>query len=110
MHKRLPARTRARTETAGLKGEGTMPVYLVERDLPGVTMVQLAAIRRASSEACARFAADGKLVQYRRSTFVPGESRCLCLFEAPDADRVQEVNEDAQIPYTRIVIALEFAP
>lgn len=84
-----------------------MPVYLVERTLPGVTLAQLTAMRQALRDACAT---AGTAVCYRRSIVVPGESRCLCLFEAPDAERVQEVNEAAQIPYNRILTALELAP
>lgn len=87
-----------------------MPVYVVERHVPGVTMAQLTAIRRAARTACATFAADGKPVRYLRSTFVPGESRCLCLFEAPDAERVQAVNDAAQIPYNRILMVLDLDP
>ncbi len=84
-----------------------MPVYLVERDLPGITLTQLTASRRAARAMCESFVADGQPVRYLRSIFVPGESRCLCLFEAPTAERVQEVNEAAQIPYNRIITALD---
>lgn len=87
-----------------------MPVYLVERDLPGATLAQLAAIRDAARVACDRLTMEGTLVRYLRSTFVPGESRCLCLFEALDAQRVREVNEAAQVPYSRIVVALDLDP
>jgi hypothetical protein len=87
-----------------------MPVYVVERDLPGVTLAQLAAIRRAGSDMSARFAAAGRPVRCLRGIFLPGESRCLCLFEAPDAALVQEVNDAAQIPYNRIIMALDLAP
>jgi hypothetical protein len=34
----------------------------------------------------------------------------MCLFEAPNAQRVREVNEEAQIPFTRIVEALDLTP
>jgi hypothetical protein len=87
-----------------------MPVYLVERHVPGVTMAQLRAIRAAAQETCTAFAADGKPVRYLRGLFIPGESRCLCLFEAPDAERVQDVNEATRIPYNRILLALDLAP
>jgi hypothetical protein len=90
--------------------DGTMSVYLVERDLPGISLAQFAAIRSAARKACDRFATGGKSVQYLRSTFVPGESRCLCLFEAPDAELAREVNEAAQIPFHRIVMALDLDP
>jgi len=87
-----------------------MPVYLVERDLPGVTMAQVRALREATQRSCDAITAQGQSVRYLRSTFVPGESRCLCLFEASSADFVQEVNEDAQIPYTRIILAVDLPP
>lgn len=86
-----------------------MSLYLVERHLPGITLTELEALRRAETRACARFLAQGKQVRYVRSTFSPGESRCQCLFEAPDADIVQEVNDLAQIPYSRIVLAMDLA-
>ena len=97
--------TRRRAE-----GEITVSVYLVERDLPGVSLAQLAALRRVAREACATFTADGKPVAYVRGLFIPGESRCLCLFEAPDAERVRAVNEVAQLPYNRIIMALDLGP
>jgi muconolactone delta-isomerase len=84
-----------------------VPLYLVERYLPGMTIAELAALQRAEERACAASVAQGKSVRYLRSTFSPGESRCQCLFEAPNADRVQEVNDLAQIPYSRIVLALD---
>jgi len=54
--------------------------------------------------------AEGKPVRYIRTTFVPGEAHCMCLFEAENADHVREVNETAQIPFTRIVEALDLTP
>lgn len=54
--------------------------------------------------------AEGKNVRYIRTTFVPGEAHCMCLFEAESADLVREVNEAAQIPFTRIVEALDLTP
>jgi len=52
----------------------------------------------------------GKNVRYIRTTFVPGEAHCMCLFEADNPDLVREVNEAAQIPFTRIVEALDLTP
>jgi hypothetical protein len=48
-----------------------------------------------------KFTADGKAVRYIRTTFVPGEAHCMCLFEAANPELVKEVNDAAQIPYTR---------
>lgn len=87
-----------------------MAIYMVERDLPGITMEQLAAAQRGAIEAGRRFTAEGKAVRYIRSTFVPGEARCMCLFEAANPQLVKEVNETAQIPSLRIVEALDLTP
>jgi hypothetical protein len=54
-----------------------------------------------------QFTAAGKPVHYLRSLFLPDEARCLCLFEAASAKVVQQVNELAQVPFTRIVEALD---
>lgn len=87
-----------------------MSVYLVERDLPGITLEQLAGAQKAAIQTSEEFSAQGKAVRYIRSTYVPGEARVMCLFEAPDAQRVKEVNEAAQVPFTRIVEALDLTP
>jgi hypothetical protein len=87
-----------------------MAVYMVERDLPGITLEQLGGAQQAAINTSRRLTEDGRPVRYIRSTYVPGEARCMCLFEAPNAQRVREVNEEAQIPFTRIVEALDLTP
>jgi hypothetical protein len=87
-----------------------MAVYMVERELPGVTMDQLAAAQKSAIETGRQFTAEGKNVRYIRTTFVPGEAHCMCLFEADNPQLVREVNEAAQIPFTRIVEALDLTP
>src|SRR5205807_1282028 len=87
-----------------------MPIYMVERDLPGFTIEQLAAAQQAAIATSQQLTIQNKPVRYIRSTYVPNEARCMCLFEAPDADRVREVNEAAHLPFTRIVEALDLTP
>ena len=87
-----------------------MPVYMVDRDLPGIEMDQLAAAQQAAIETSKKLTSDGKPVRYIRTTFVPGEAHCMCLFEADSADHVREVNETAKIPFTRIIEALDLTP
>jgi muconolactone delta-isomerase len=87
-----------------------MAVYMVDRDLPGVTMEQLAAAQKAAIQTGQKLTSEGKPVRYIRSTFVPGESRCMCLFEAPNAELVKELNDQAKIPYSRVVEALDLTP
>lgn len=85
-----------------------MPIYMVERILPGATLESLAALRQAARDVCRASTAAGKPVRYLRSTVTPGESRCRCLFEAADGDLVRAVNDAAQFPYNRIIMALDF--
>lgn len=87
-----------------------MSVYMVDRELPGIEMEQLAAAQRAAIETSRKFTTEGKPVRYIRTTFVPGEAHCMCLFEAENPDHVREVNEAAKIPFTRIIEALDLTP
>jgi hypothetical protein len=87
-----------------------MPVYMVDRSLPGITKDQLAAAQKAAIATSQRFSEQGKKVRYIRSMFVPGESRCMCLFEASSPQLVEEVNRAAQIPFTRVVPAEDLTP
>jgi hypothetical protein len=87
-----------------------MSVFMVDRDLPGISMEDLAAAQQRAIATAQQFKADGKDVSYIRSTFVPGESHCMCLFDSADAQLVAELNDVAQIPYTRITEALDLTP
>ena len=87
-----------------------MPVYMVERSLPGVQTNQLVAAQKAAIETSKQFTAGGKDIRYIRTTFVPSEAHCMCLFEAVNQEVVKELNEVAQIPFTRIREALDLTP
>lgn len=87
-----------------------MAVYMVERDLPGIKMEQLADAQKRAIKAGKDLTAQGKQVRYIRSTFVPGQNKCMCLFEAPNPENVREANERAEIPFTRIVEAVDLTP
>lgn len=87
-----------------------MAVYMVERNLPGIKMDQLAAAQKAAITTSQDMTREGKKVRYIRSTFVPGDSRCMCLFEASDPKVVEEVNRKANIPFTKITEALDLTP
>lgn len=87
-----------------------MAVYLVERNLPGISMEQLAAAQKAAIDKTQEFSSNGKEVSYMRSIFVPGESKCMCLFEASSAENVRAVNEAAGLPFTAIKEARDLPP
>ena len=87
-----------------------MGIYLVDRDLPGITAEGLALLRRAELNASQQLTASGQAVRYLRSLFIVGEARCMCLFEAEDEAAVAAVNEAARLPFTRIIAALDLTP
>jgi hypothetical protein len=86
-----------------------MRVYLVDRDLPGITREDLAAVQRAEISASQQVTTAEQPVRYLRSMFIVGESRCMCLFEAEDEAAVAALNEAAGLPFTRIVEALDLS-
>ena len=86
-----------------------MNKYLVERYLPGITPDQLTAAAGSAKSTTAAMTQEGTPVQYLRSTFIPGEEKCFCLFEGPSAEVVRTANDRAQLPYERIVEAMHLA-
>jgi len=87
-----------------------MAVYMVGRDLPGITLEQLGGAQKAAIETSQEFTSKGKQVRYIRSTYVPGDSKVMCLFEASGQQLVEEVNQAANIPFTRVVEAMDLTP
>jgi 16S rRNA C967 or C1407 C5-methylase (RsmB/RsmF family) len=87
-----------------------MQVYMVERSLKGIAMEALAAAQQRAIATAQQFTKDGTPVRYIRTTFVPEEGCCMCLFAADKSEDVKRVNEVAQIPFDRIVPALDLTP
>ncbi len=85
-----------------------MATFLVDRALPGLSVELLLEAQRCLREAVRRVSAGGEQVRYLRCTFLPGEQRCLCLFEADSASAVRRVNEIAQVPFRRIEPVQEY--
>lgn len=86
-----------------------MPKYMVERHLPGITSDQLSAAAARAKSTTAQMSDEGTPIRYLRSTFVPGEEKCYCLFDGPSADAVEQANKRADIPYERVVEAMHIA-
>ena len=87
-----------------------MAVYMVERSLPGIGMDALGDAQKKAIETGARMRSAGTDVRYIRTTFAPDDGRCMCLFEAVDEAAVRRLNEDAGIPFNRIVPAMDLTP
>lgn len=86
-----------------------MAKYLVERYLPGITPEELAAAAGSAKRTTAEMSQNGTSIRYLRSTFIPGEEKCFCLFEGPSVEAIKMANERAQIPYERIVEAMHLS-
>lgn len=76
-----------------------MPLYLVERYLPGLTAddlrVQIERERGLSG------------LSHLRTTYLPEDELCFTLVEAPSRGAVSRANEQAEMTYERISEALE---
>jgi hypothetical protein len=84
-----------------------MPVYMVERDLNGISMDALGAAQQRAIETATSMRRDGIEIRYLRSTFVPENGHCMCLFQASDAETVAALNTSAALPYQHICEALD---
>lgn len=79
-----------------------MNQYLVERHLPDFPPEQLPGAAAAAKKTAAELTAEGQEVRYIRSTYVPGDARCQCLFEGESKEAVEEVQRRAGLPYQQI--------
>jgi hypothetical protein len=87
-----------------------MTVYMVERDLKGISMEALGGAQKAAISKAAEMTSEGTDIKYLRSTFAPEDGRCMCLFDAVSDADVKRLNDDAGLPYHRIVPALDLTP
>lgn len=87
-----------------------MTVYMVERNLKGISMDDLAGAQKAAMETAHEMSAGGDAIRYIRSTFAPEDGRCLCLFEGVSAEQVCRLNRKAGLPFERVVEALDLTP
>jgi Protein of unknown function (DUF4242) len=85
-------------------------VFLVERDLEGISMADLAMTQMQAVRQAALMYDEGDRVRYVRSVFVPQDGRCLCLFEARNADVVTRLNRAGRLPFERILPAMDLTP
>ena len=86
-----------------------MAKYMVERHLPGIKPDELSAAAARAKATTATMTAEGTPIRYLRSTFIPGEEKCYCLFEGATEDAVRQANERAEIPFERITEAMHIA-
>ena len=87
-----------------------MPVFMVERDLKGIATEDLAAAQKAAIGKAEEMRRGGSDIRYIRTTFAPEDGRCMCLFEASSDAEVKRLNEEAGLPYSRVVPAMDLTP
>lgn len=87
-----------------------MTTYMVERSLKGISAEDLGAAQKVAIAKAAEMRAGGSDVRYIRSTFAPTDGRCLCLFAAGTEAEVKRLNDEAGLPYDRVVEALDLTP
>jgi hypothetical protein len=73
-------------------------------------MEDLAAAQRAAIGKAEEMRKDGTDISYVRTTFAPQDGRCMCLFNAASDADVRRLNDEAGLPYSRVVPALDLTP
>ncbi len=87
-----------------------MPLYVVERDLPGITPEALQSAGIRAKTCCAEMTGQGQPIRWVRSFFLPESARTHCYFEGANKDVVEEANHRAKIPFSRITEVVEMTP
>ena len=87
-----------------------MSVYMVERDLKGISMENLGGAQKAAISMAQKMSTAGTDIRYIRSTFAPDDGRCMCLFDAASDTDVKRLNDAAGLPYSRVGAALDLTP
>lgn len=82
-------------------------MFLVFRNLPGVTRDQYAAAQHAAADASRRATAADHEIKYLGGFFLPGAGRAICLFDAESAADVVAANKRAGVPAAEVVEAID---
>ena len=86
-----------------------MPTYLVERYWPGVTNGLLLKALKRGRRVMEEMGVEGTPVRGISCTLIPGEEVVFSVYEGPSANVVQQLNERAGIPFSRIVEAIDLS-
>ncbi len=87
-----------------------MASYVVKRHLPGITLEALTGAGLRAKSCAAEMTEEGTPVRWLRSFFIPETEETHCYFEAPSSDAVKEVNERANIHFSKIHEVQELIP
>jgi hypothetical protein len=81
----------------------TLPVFMVERYLPGMTSEAVSAAAGRTEAVISALSDEGERARYLGCTFVPDEESVFCLFEASSAWIVEEINRRAVFRVDRVL-------
>ena len=87
-----------------------MSVYVVIRDLPGITPEGLQSAGVRAKSCCTEMTQEGQHVRWIRSYYLPETAQTHFYFEASSRSAVEEANQRARIPFTQIAEAMEMTP
>lgn len=87
-----------------------MKVYMVERNLGAISLDGLGGAKETAFRKAESMRQEGSRIHYLRSTFVPADGRCMCLFAADTEAEVRRLNDEAGLPYHAIVPAYDLTP
>ena len=87
-----------------------MAVYVVKRDLPGITPAALQSAGLRAKTCCAEMSDEGQKVRWIRSFFLPETAQTHCYFEGVSKAAVEEANNRAQIPFSEVFEVVEMTP
>ncbi len=87
-----------------------MSCFVVTRHLPGITPEALTSAGIKAKSCAAEMTDEGIPIRWLRSFFIPKTEQTHCYFEAPSSDTVKEVNERANIPFSKIHEVQELIP
>ncbi len=83
-----------------------MPTYLVERYWPGVTSELLLEALDRGRQVMEEMRGEGTPLRDLSCIFIPSEEVVFSVYDGPSAIAVQQLNERAGIPFSRIVEAI----
>ena len=86
----------------------TTNLFLVERYVPASDLDQLAAAVHRVAHRCGERRGAGVEVDYVHSIYIPEEDTCFCVFRAPSANDVREVNDVEAFAIDRVSAGFGF--
>lgn len=87
-----------------------MAMFVVKRDLPGITPEALQSAGVRAKTCCAEMTKEGEPVRWVRSFFLPETAQTHCYFEGGSKTAVEEANTRAGIPFKEVVMVMEMTP